>query len=67
MFEYSKIKAEIEQVKCPLHGKSATVTFVDGKVNLENVCCDEHNKKLNEMLPEIEDRPDAADILQDVF
>ena len=67
MFEYLKIKDELEQVKCPVHGNTASVKFVDGKINFENVCCSEHRKKLDETLPEIEERQGVVDILQDVF
>lgn len=51
----------------PQHGKSATVVFSDGKIKLENVCCSEHMKVLEERLPEIEGQQNAEDILQDVF
>jgi hypothetical protein len=63
MFEYAKIKAELEDVKCPVHGKAATVIFAEGKMTFENVCCEEHRKKLEEILPEIEQQ-DIADILE---
>ena len=67
MFAYSKMKADLEQVKCAVHNKTATVNFVEGKVNLENVCCEEHKKKLLEMLPEIEEQNAVSDILEDVY
>lgn len=67
MFAYSKMKEELEQIKCPLHGKTATVTFADGKVTFENTCCEEHIKKLNASLPEIEERHLMSDILEDVY
>ena len=67
MFEYSKMKDELEQIKCPVHGKAANVKFINGKINIENICCDEHRKKLDESLPEIEERQDVADILEAVF
>ena len=67
MFEYAKMKAELEEKKYPVHGKTATVTFVDGQIKLDNVCCEQHLKKLNEMLPEIEGQQNAEDILEDVF
>jgi hypothetical protein len=67
MFEFAKIKAELEEVKCPVHGKAAKASFVDGQVKLEDVCCEAHWKALGEQLPEIEDKQDAADILEDVY
>ena len=67
MFEYSKIKDELEQIRCPAHGKTATVKFVDGKINFENVCCDEHRKRLEQSLPELEERQYVGDIMEDVF
>ena len=66
MFEYVKIKAELEQIKCPVHAQSATVIFTDGKIVFENVCCDEHRKKLEEALPDIQQH-NVADILEDVY
>ena len=66
MFEYAKIKTELEQVKCPLHAKTATVVLASGKVVFENVCCVEHRKKLEAMLPEV-DLWDVEDILEDVY
>ena len=67
MFAYSKMKADLEKVKCAVHNKTATVNFVEGKVNLENVCCEEHKNKLLEMLPEIEEQNAVSDILEDVY
>ncbi len=66
MFEYEKIKTELEQVKCPLHAKGATIVFTDGKILFENVCCDEHRKKLEAMLPEVE-LWDVEDLLEEVY
>ena len=67
MFAYAKLKEDLEKVKCSVHNKTATVNFVEGKVNLENVCCNEHRKKLLEMLPEVEAQTAVADILEDVY
>ena len=64
MFEYAKIKAELEEVKCPVHGKVATVIFADGKMTFENVCCEEHRKKLDEVLPEEFEPHEIVDILE---
>jgi hypothetical protein len=67
MFEYTKIKEELEQIKCPTHNKTATVIFVDGKVKFENVCCEEHRQNLNEALPHLEEEHGVEDILEDVY
>jgi hypothetical protein len=53
MFEYKKIQAELEDFKCPKHGKSAIVSFKEGKMVLESVCCEEHKKFLLEKLTDI--------------
>ncbi len=66
MFEYAKIKAELEQVKCRVHAKTAVVVFTDGKMVFENVCCDAHRKKLQETFADIEQQ-NVADILEDVY
>jgi hypothetical protein len=66
MFEYAKIKAELEDMKCPVHNKAATIVFAEGKISLENVCCNEHQKKLEDMLADVEQH-DVADILEDVY
>ncbi len=67
MFEYLKIKDELEQIKCAVHGKPATITFSDGKINLENVCCEEHKARLKQILPDIEEQQSLADIMEDVL
>lgn len=67
MFEYAKMKVELEQMKCPLHAKTATVVFADGKINFENVCCDEHRKILQAALPDEIEQQNVADILEDVY
>ena len=66
MFEYAKIKAELEVMKCPVHAESATIVFADGKLILENVCCDVHRKRLEDVLSDLEQH-DVADILEDVY
>ena len=66
MFDYAKIKAELEQVKCSIHDKSAIVVLDNGKITFENVCCDEHRKQLEAILPEV-DFWDVSDILEDVY
>jgi hypothetical protein len=66
MFDYAKIKAELEEVKCSVHDKAATVVLADGRITFENVCCDEHRKQLEDMLPEV-DFWDVSDILEDVY
>ena len=63
MFEYAKIKAELEDVKCPVHGKAAIVVFDNGKMTFENVCCEAHRKKLEQVLPEIE-QEDITELLE---
>jgi hypothetical protein len=66
MFEYAKIKAELEQIKCPVHAKAATVVFADGKMIFENVCCDEHRKKLEAALPDL-DKLNVAELLVEMY
>ncbi len=66
MFEYAKIKAELEQVKCPVHAKAATVVFADGKMIFENVCCEEHRKNLDAALPDM-DKLNVADLLAEMY
>ena len=66
MFEYASMKQELEQIKCPVHAKAVTVVFADGKMIFENVCCEAHRKKLEEMLPDIEQH-NVADILEDRY
>jgi hypothetical protein len=66
MFEYAKIKAELEQIKCPVHAKAATVVFADGKMTFENVCCEEHRKKLEAALPDLESL-NTIDLLAEMY
>ncbi|HWB63131.1 MAG TPA: hypothetical protein VG603_06465 [Chitinophagales bacterium] len=67
MFEYSKMKEELEQMKCPVHGKTATILVGDGKINIGDTCCNEHRETLLNKLPEVESTQDVADILEDVY
>jgi hypothetical protein len=67
MFAYAKVKEDLEKVKCAVHGKTAIINFVDGKIKIESVCCEAHKKKLLEMLPEIDEQNAVSDILEDVY
>ena len=66
MCEYTKIKAVLEKFKCPTHGKSATVSFVTGKMMVGSYCCEEHRLHLNENLADAMER-NVADIISEVF
>ncbi len=62
MFEYVRIKTELEDFKCPVHGRSAMVSFKDGKLVLEKVCCEEHRSFLLESIPDVT-QDDFAEIM----
>jgi len=64
MFEYKKIKVELENMQCPVHGKSAIVSFKEGRMILESVCCDEHKKYLLENVSEVALQEEADILLQ---
>ena len=66
MFEYTKIKAELEEFKCPVHKKSAIVTFENGKMVVESYCCEQHKTYLDENLSDISQK-NVADIIAEVF
>ncbi len=66
MFEYNKIKSELEEVKCPVHGKSASVTFDSGKMVIDSGCCEEHKALLNVLVSDVSQR-NVADIISEVF
>lgn len=66
MFEYTKIKAELEEVKCPVHGKKATVSFDNGKMVVEANCCQEHKALLNQLLADVSQK-NISDIISEVF
>ena len=66
MCEYNKMKAELEESKCPLHGKSAVVSFTFGKMVIENCCCEYHRQLLNENLADVAEK-NLADIISEVF
>ncbi len=66
MFEYSKIKTELEEVKCPAHGKRANVSFDNGQMIVETCCCEEHKALLNVLLSDVSQR-NIADIIAEVF
>ena len=66
MFEYAKIKNDLELIECPVHLKTATVIFENGKMRFENVCCNEHLRKLESALPDIEQQS-IADIVGEVY
>ena len=66
MFEYAKIKSDLEQIQCPVHAKTATVVYENGKMRFENVCCGEQLKALESALPDIEQQ-NVADIVGDFY
>lgn len=66
MFEYKKIKAVLEDIKCPTHGRKAAVSFSDGKLVLEGVCCQEHENVLNKNLAEADYEGDIEMLLNSV-
>jgi hypothetical protein len=66
MFEYKKIKTELEEVKCPVHGKTATVSFDSGKMVIETACCEEHKALIKVLLTDVSQR-NIADIIAEVF
>lgn len=66
MFEYTKIKAELEEFKCPVHKKSAIVTFETGKMEVESFCCQKHKELLDENLSDVSQK-NIADIIAEVF
>ena len=66
MFEYVKIKAELEEFKCPVHKKSAIVTFADGKMVVESYCCEKHKILLDENLTDVSQK-NIGDIISEVF
>lgn len=67
MFEFSRIKDELEKIKCPQHGKVAKITFKEGVVNLDDVCCEAHRKLLIEKLPDFENLQTVEEIMQDMY
>lgn len=66
MFEYSKMKAELEEFKCPVHKKSAIVTFETGKMEVASYCCEKQKELLDENLSDVSQR-NIADIIAEVF
>ena len=66
MFEYTKMKAELEEFKCPVHKKSAIVTFEAGKMEVDSYCCEKHKALLDESLTDVSQR-NIADIIAEVF
>lgn len=66
MFEYTKMKAELEEFKCPVHGKSAIVTFETGKMEVDSYFCEKHKALLDENLTDVSQR-NIADIIAEVF
>jgi len=66
MFEYTKMKAELEEFKCPVHKKSAIVTFENGKMEVASYCCEKHKALLDENLTDVSQR-NIADIIAEVF
>ncbi|MES2622225.1 MAG: hypothetical protein V4615_15350 [Bacteroidota bacterium] len=66
MFEYQKIKTELEEVKCPAHGKKATVSFDNGKMVVETSCCEAHKVLLNRLLSDVSQK-NISDIIAEVF
>lgn len=66
MFEYTKMKAELEEFKCPVHKKSAIVTFETGKMEVDSYCCENHKALLDQNLTDVSQR-NIADIIAEVF
>lgn len=66
MFEYTKIKAELEEFKCPKHGKSAIVSFDKGKLVVESFCCEEHKALLDKNLSDAMQK-NVGDIIAEMF
>lgn len=66
MFEYTKIKAELEEFKCPVHKKSAIVTFNTGRMVVDSYCCNKHKEVLDANLSDISQR-NISDIIAEVF
>lgn len=66
MFQYTQMKAELEEFKCPVHNKSAIVTFETGKMEVHSYCCEKHKHLLDESLEEMA-QPNINDILCEVF
>lgn len=67
MFQYTLIKAELEEFKCPVHRKSAIVTFENGKMEVHSYCCEKHRQLLDEKLTELPSAQNINDILSEVF
>lgn len=66
MFEYVKIKAELEEFKCPVHKKSALISFDKGKIEIESYCCEKHKALLDQNLSEVSQK-NINDIISEVF
>ena len=67
MFQYSNIKAELEEFKCPVHRKSAIVTFENGKMEVHSYCCEKHRQLLDENLSVLPSAQYIKDNLREVF
>ncbi len=66
MFEYNKIKAELEEFKCPVHKKSAIVSFENGRMEVASYCCNKHKELLDENLSDVLQK-NVNDIIAEVF
>jgi hypothetical protein len=66
MFEYQNIKTELEEVKCPVHGKPAQISFDQGKIQVEKCCCEEHKALLNRLIAD-SGQKNITDIISEMF
>ena len=52
MLEFAKMKEELEQARCPEHGKKPVIRLTESGFEFKEVCCDNFRKILDENLSE---------------
>lgn len=52
MLEFAKMKEELEQFRCPDHGKAPVIKLSETGFEFTDVCCDRFRKILDENLSE---------------
>lgn len=66
MLEFSKIKAELEGMKCPMHGQPAAIELNESGFHFSHVCCEHFQQQLDETLSDSMLK-NVADISEELF